>query len=165
VRKFKYTRSISQCSEYLKLIPMKNILFILLFLFISSCSSWDEVSRVSSPNGLVDAVLIESNGGATTSFNYHIFLEREKFFGVEQIKIGNLYGAIRSKNAYGINLKWLNSTTIQLEYLRAKEIRLQLNNVDIQGVTYSIEFHSGVEDTQAPAGGMLYNLRNIHLAN
>jgi hypothetical protein len=46
-----------------------------LIFFVSGChshiphASADEVARVTSPNGLVDAVLTESNGGATTSFD------------------------------------------------------------------------------------------------
>lgn len=138
---------------------MKIISFIFIVLIIAACSSYDEVSRVSAPSGLVDAVLIESNGGATTSFNYHIFLEEKSLFGVNQTKVGNLYGAVRSKSAYGINLKWLDDKTLQLEYLRAQDTRLKINAVEIDNVIYSIKFKSGVTDHKAPPGGMLYNLQ------
>jgi hypothetical protein len=40
----------------------------LVIAFIPGASK-DEVARVSSPNGQIDAVLVETNGGATTSFD------------------------------------------------------------------------------------------------
>ena len=36
--------------------------------------SYEEIGRVKSPDGVVDAVLVRSNGGATTSFGYSVFL-------------------------------------------------------------------------------------------
>jgi hypothetical protein len=41
---------------------------------LAGCSlvSRDEVARVASPDGRVEAVLIETNGGATTSFGYEV---------------------------------------------------------------------------------------------
>ena len=39
-----------------------------------ACSSGDEVARVPAPSAQVDAVLLEWNGGATTSFGYEVFI-------------------------------------------------------------------------------------------
>jgi hypothetical protein len=36
--------------------------------------SYDEIVRVTSPNGKYDAVLFESNGGATTSVSYNVYI-------------------------------------------------------------------------------------------
>ena len=36
--------------------------------------SFDEVARVLHPQANVDAVLVETNGGATTSFGYEVFV-------------------------------------------------------------------------------------------
>ena len=51
--------------------PKLSFLPIVLAL-LAGCGlvSRDEVARVASPYGGVEAVLIETNGGATTSFGY-----------------------------------------------------------------------------------------------
>jgi hypothetical protein len=48
-------------------------------MFVVGCGlvSRDEVARVISPDGRLEAILIETNGGATTAFGYEIWL-REK---------------------------------------------------------------------------------------
>ena len=83
-------------------IPLKDMFF--------SCGltgewSKDEVARVVSPSGKVDAVLLETNGGATTSFGYEVYVVER---GAEPIgePAVFLYGAIRNQSAYGVNLKW-----------------------------------------------------------
>jgi hypothetical protein len=44
------------------------------FVLLTACSqvSRDEVARVAAPGGQVEAVLVETNGGATTSFGYEV---------------------------------------------------------------------------------------------
>ena len=55
-------------------------IILVIFILTSGCifpeweAGFDEVSRVSSPDGKVDAVLVETNGGATTSFGYRVFI-------------------------------------------------------------------------------------------
>jgi hypothetical protein len=58
-----------------------QILTILIFLSCSSLtknfgtrSSLKELKRISSPDKKVEAVLVETNGGATTSFGNAVFL-------------------------------------------------------------------------------------------
>lgn len=58
-------------------IPRSVALFIFASISVSCFNtepSFDEVSRVTSPSGKVDAVLVERNGGATTSFSYEVFV-------------------------------------------------------------------------------------------
>jgi hypothetical protein len=42
-------------------------------LIVLQCT-FDEVARATNPSGKVDAVLVERNGGATTSFGYNIYV-------------------------------------------------------------------------------------------
>src|SRR5215207_8000750 len=50
---------------------------IALVLLCAGCASHDEVSRVPSPDRHLDAVLVESNTGATTSFWYDVYVVKD----------------------------------------------------------------------------------------
>lgn len=118
----------------------------------------DEVARVVSPNGKVDAVLFETNGGATTSFGYNIYLTEHGAQPSGSPAI-SLYGAVRNQRAYGANLKWIASDSVAVEFLRAKSKKIQKSTVSIGDQVVQIAVHEGIEDHAAPGGGMLYNLR------
>ena len=117
----------------------------------------DEVARVSSPDGRVDAIVIESNGGATTDFAYDVQLVVQGGHGGEHVAW--FYGAVRSDHAYGVNVRWVNDGELSIEYLRATEGRLNKSVVHVAGRDIGIFMRSGVTDESAPRGGMLYNLR------
>ena len=121
------------------------------------CVSRDEVSRVTSPDGRVDAILFETDCGATCSFGYEIRLAPKGTRNGEEV--ATLDGAVRSEQAWGVNLKWLNADNLSVEYLRANHSTLLEQAVDIAGHTVKVSMHSGVNDLQAPAGGMQYNRR------
>jgi len=135
----------------------------LLLVLSAGCgigeSSWDEVARARSPDGLRDAVLIESNGGATTSFGYEIFVVPH----AQQVRHGaagslaSLYAATRNEQAYGVNLQWLAPDTLAVEYLTAREAVGHHSAIADPLDQVHIVLRSGVRDSSAPAGGMLYN--------
>ena len=118
--------------------------------------SRDEVARVASPNGRVEAVLIETNGGATTSFGYEVHVVPKGRPVSDQVAW--LYGAGRNENAYGANLKWADDHELVIEYLDAREQRLERASVSVEGRAIKVSLRSGINDPTAPAGGMLYNL-------
>ena len=120
--------------------------------------SKDEVARVVSPTGKIDAVLFETNGGATTSFGYEIYVVEHGAQPAGSPAI-SLYGAVRNEHAYGANLRWASPDSVAVEFLSAKstKIKQQAQSIGTQSVHFSI--HEGVIDNSAPSGGMLYNLR------
>jgi hypothetical protein len=139
---------------------------ILLVLFGVSCGigewSYDEVARVSSPSGQVDAVLIEGNGGATTSFGYQVYVVPggKKVSRKRDAAVASFYGAIRNESAYGVDLKWDGTDTLASEYLRAKHSQIMKDAVTVAGQQIAITLRSNINNSTAPSGGMLYNLRN-----
>jgi len=140
---------------------VKNLRVIgLLLAFASSCFlvSEDEVARVISPDGRVDAILIETNGGATTSFGYRVLLARHGFHWRLATEVAALYGAVRSETAYGANLRWRSPNQLAVEYLEADEARVFRADAFVGGITVRTTLASGVSDPTAPPGGMLYNL-------
>jgi hypothetical protein len=121
--------------------------------------SQNEVARVASPSGIIDAVVAETNGGATTSFGYRIYVVRHgaKLSGEP---VAALYGATRNDHAYGVNLRWESSKTLAIEFLNAKSKRIEESNISIDGQSVDIVLRGGLLDAMAPSGGLLYNLKN-----
>jgi hypothetical protein len=127
-------------------------------LWLASGSSADEVARVPSPQGEVEAVLVETNGGATTSFGYEVFVVPR---GTREPsnRAAHLYGAVRNSNAYGANLRWSSPTELVIEFEQASSSKLELPLVAVSGLTVRVTLRPGVTDSSAPPGGMLFNLR------
>jgi hypothetical protein len=154
--------------------PLKWILWIIgtlaaLFVGAVSLMAWlfsglvgepskDEVARVVSPTGKVDAVLFETNGGATTSFGYEIYVVERGAQPAGSPAIW-LYGAVRNEHAYGANLKWASPDSVAVEFLNAKSVKIKQQTQTIGTQTIRFAVHDGVTDNAAPPGGMLYNLR------
>jgi hypothetical protein len=133
-------------------------LLITMALLGAGCGegvSRDEVARITSPNGKLDAVLTEINGGATTSFGYDVTVAVHGQKRGE--RVANLYDATRNAQAYGVNLRWTDDHTLRVEYLEATYVRGVINSLNVNGQHIEVELLSGIDDPNAPAGGMWYN--------
>ena len=141
-----------------------KILFLIAVAVATSCSntsddtSFDEVFRVTNPSGNIDAVVVETNGGATTSFGYEVFVKPKGEKVTKGEAVAAFYGAVRSETAYGVNIKWVRPDQLAIEYLKAKRTDFTKQNVIVNGETVTISSRSSVNDESAPPGGMLYNL-------
>jgi hypothetical protein len=122
-------------------------------------TSFDEVARSTSPSGKLDAVLVETNGGATTSFGYLVYVVPARESTEQHQGVAYLYGASRSEQAYGVNLRWAGSSDLTVEYLAAREADLRVSNISVAGQQIRVSLKSGVSDPTAPPGGMLHNLQ------
>lgn len=120
--------------------------------------SRDDVAVIVSPDKRFRAILVETNGGATTSFGYIVCIEPIGFL-TSRHQVANLYGAGRSEQAYGANLVWAGARTLRIEYLDARIAELDDPDPVIAGERFSVQLKSGVNDESAPPGGMLYNLQ------
>ncbi|XVJ70718.1 MAG: hypothetical protein HEQ39_14670 [Rhizobacter sp.] len=120
--------------------------------------SADEVARMPSPNEMVDAVVIETNGGATTSYGYEVYLTAPKK-KVKGQPVASLYGATRSDKAWGINLQWVSSEKLSVQYLSAKSTQLNEPNAAIGTQQVHVVLESNRPDPNAPQGSMLDNIR------
>lgn len=140
-----------------------RFLGVLLLPLLGGCiaadPSHDAVARSTSPDGAIDAVVIESNGGATTSFSYDVCLAPRGGNCSISKSLAQLYAATRSDQAYGVNVRWANGSLIQVEYLEAKRAKVLHSATTIGGRTINVVLHPGVSDPSAPSGGMLYNLQ------
>jgi hypothetical protein len=107
----------------------------------------------------VDAVLAEENGGATTSFGYRVFVVPRGAAIVRESRdhVAWLYGASRSGNAYGANLRWVGPGALAVEFEAAERDSVLRPTVRVAGESVHVSLRRGITDPTAPAGGMLYN--------
>jgi len=134
------------------------LLMAWLFSGLVGEPSKDEVARVVSPSGNIDAVLFETNGGATTSFGYEVYVVEHGAQPSGSPAV-SLYGAVRNQHAYGANLTWPSSDSLAVEYLSAKAAKVNAQTQSIGTQAIHIALRDGATDNAAPPGGMLYNLR------
>ncbi len=127
-----------------------------LFAGCDTDYSKDIVQHVTSPDGQIEAVVYETNGGATTSFGYEV--DVRKAGDGSGVNVAQLYGAVRNEGAYGVNLRWAGPEALRVEYLRAKSIVRWQPTVAVYGKQVNIALDAGISDPTAPSGGMLHNL-------
>lgn len=138
-------------------------------MILDNMASCEEVQRVTSPDRRFDAILIETNGGATTTFGYLVYVTKagQPFRrhdtplwwlpNHQQQLVGSLVGAIRNSNAYGANLKWTTAKVLSVEYLTCDQ-KEGFKNVLFDGHPITIQDKSGILDATALSGGMGYVL-------
>ena len=121
--------------------------------------SRDEVSRVTAPGGALDAVVVETNTGATTSFGYEVHVVPTGASTREEAHVARLYAAVRSDSAYGVNVRWLKADELRIQYLSADNASLKDSVVAVGSHRVRVSLDSGITDSLAQKGGMLWNLR------
>lgn len=112
-----------------------------LFLFgsgilICGCSSHNEVQRLTSPDGKVDAIVIESDCGPVCDVVDDVELAPKGSHSGERVAWFD--SAVRNENAWGVDLKWPDADSLSIEYLRADKAELLKENVDISGEVVSV---------------------------
>jgi hypothetical protein len=106
----------------MNVMPNKHCFIFLLLLFVGCGSSpfdvsYTEVKRLSSPDSLVDALIIEVNGGATTPFVYDVYLV-PKGRPFRKDSSGNcLFSA---DNTDSLKLYWKSERFLEIQYEQAR---------------------------------------------
>lgn len=143
---------------------MKRLRLLAIVLLVAALASgcaddarYDEVARVASPDGMLEAVLAESSGGATTTFSYHVHVVASGG-AVSGNPVAVLVGATRNAEAYGANLAWSAARRLEVRFLDARSTRRDDDALATLGHGVELALMPGVADATAPAGGMRYNL-------
>ena len=113
---------------------------------------------MNSPDRKLDAVLVEINGGATTSFGYKVYIVEKGVNYNSGNSVASLYGAVRNSSAYGVNLVWKSAKELEVQYLSAKDSNIESSSVVIAGSKIAVFLRPGISDPTVPSGGILYNL-------
>lgn len=120
---------------------LRTFLPILLLIIFGSvgCNLQDvcnsrEILRLSSPDNLVDAVLVESDCGATTSLSYKVYLvpAQKSIKGCTPIFI--------SDKVESLEIKWTNIKNLSIKYSRARifSFRNFWNSKDVKNFRYTV---------------------------
>lgn len=108
------------------------------------------------------AVVYELNGGATTSFAYEVEIEDTGFWFFGR-KVAHTYGAIRNnKGAYGVVPRWVSDEELHIQYFSSRHDEVFSPYTRLFGSPVRVEIRLNINDTAAPAGGMLDNLKQGH---
>jgi hypothetical protein len=94
-------------------------LIIMIVLFLNSCEGREEVLRLLSPDNQVEAVLIETNRGATTPLRYLLYLVSP---GSSPSKHDLVLEAIHIE---GFEIKWRESKFLEIRYKNARIYHFQ----------------------------------------
>ena len=146
------------CGMRLHHLP-SSVAALTLAILVTGCKptvSHDEVARAWSPNGQIAATLFEENGGATTSFGYEVEMSSKD--GSEPKPVARMYGSQRNEGAYGANLRWESNNILVIECLKTKTPPTISGPVSLEGQIVKVMLRTGIEDEEAPAGGMKFNL-------
>ncbi len=142
----------------LLLVNLAIIIFLATFIGkkIFEPSRVDVLSVVSLDRDFTASVT-EVNGGATTSFGYVIKV-KNKNQNSSATEVANLYGAVRSDCAFGVDLEWQPNNVLLIKYLEAKNVTFPANKIQIDDQTVIIKLIAGISNKSAPCGGMEENL-------
>ena len=105
-----------------------SFLFLIIIFKMFSCSGNEfniaggskemkEIKRVSSPDKKVEAVLVETNGGATVANGNSIFLVLP---GRKVTSIDTQYSLFNADHTYKIDLHWLQDKRLLITYDKAR---------------------------------------------
>ncbi len=105
----------------------KTILIFILVLIFCSCNNtgsnlvesepFKELKRISSPDKKVEAVLVETNGGATTSFGNSVFIVTAG----KKIRQGDIaYSVFTADHYQGVDIKWDTIRRLLISFDKAR---------------------------------------------
>src|SRR5437879_8009429 len=119
------------------LVAVRFCKIILMWsLLLWGCSvARQEVKRVRSPDGRVEAVLIQTNAGATTGFGFEVFLVPT---GANPKTGSELFRADRVVN---LDLHWRESMVLEIAYDQGRIFHFSnfWNSADLDNFRYVVE--------------------------
>jgi hypothetical protein len=100
----------------------------------SSTPAAHELTRVTSPDSLVDAVLLERLTGATVSTPYEIYV-------VPKGSTPKGDPLFRCDHAQGVSLRWMAQKILSIQYSKARIFHFMnfWNSADVQNWTYTVD--------------------------
>ncbi len=111
--------------------------FLLAGAVVSGCDpvAREEITRITSPDLVIDVLLIQTNAGATTSFGYEVYFVPK---GKQLVEEKPLF---RGNKMEGLKLRWVQPKLLEIQY-RQGQIFLFKNfwrSKHIQNFKYRIE--------------------------
>lgn len=118
-----------------------NRLYFLILLFLAwGCSpcEFNEVDRIKSTDGIVDAVHVRGNCGATTSFSENVFIVQN---GAKTPAPKERYQVFSADHVEGLKVKWREPRVLEIYYKEARIFQFTnfWHSKDVQNFSYVVE--------------------------
>ena len=123
----------------------KTIIFLIVISsIIFGCGpqlgdkSYTEIKRITSPDSLVDAVICETNGGATTSYGYLVFIVPK---GQQYSKEWMMKWVFNADHIDSLSMKWKENKYLEISYKQARifEFTNFWQSKEIKNYSYVVE--------------------------
>ncbi|MEJ2871583.1 hypothetical protein WCD74_27740 [Actinomycetospora sp. OC33-EN08] len=137
---------------------MKRLAALVAVLTIAGCApdvERTEVVRVPSPDGALDAVVVQTSAGASTPFGYLVTVPPHGCAAADE-PVLRVVGASRSASAAGVTVAWVGPRTVRVGWLDARFRDPDADVVTLDGPEgpVSVVSGAGASDATAPPGGM-----------
>ena|SRR5437773_48994 len=102
------------------------ILAVAVLLSLPGCTlfgdcSYEELGRVRSPDGVVDAVWIRGNCGATTAYSLHLFVVPAKTpFSGATGQFDLKFSQLNADHVSGVRVEWVEPQLLSIGYNEAR---------------------------------------------
>ena len=117
---------------------------------MASAVSHVESSRARSPDGALDAVLVETNAGAMTAFGYDIYVVKHGAAFSGSSSVMKLNAATANRLTPGAALKWNDPAELEIDYLCAESMNVYYGLINVDGRDVHIVWRAGVSNPPAP---------------
>jgi hypothetical protein len=142
-----HNAAVGRSSSPLGAIIFRAFAICALALAASSCAIHDEVARVSSSDGTVDAIAIRGDGGGTVTFWYEIYVaERGAGYSSGHL-VASLTGPLLNAQDFGVNLKWAGPNDLYVEYYSTRKAKVDSSTVQVGAKRINVSLHPGVTST------------------
>ena len=126
-------------------------------LLLSCCniagdSDREERAWANSPDGRTHAILIETNGGATTAFGYLVELHPSDHQGQEPVRVADFY-RVESDCEYGLDMRWADANTLVLGIRSASQMHVD-KSASVGGKIIRVIIETGAGQSADPCRGM-----------
>jgi hypothetical protein len=131
-------------------VTVRVLSWLLLGVVCSACAEHKEVARIPAPSRDVDAVVVEGNGGATTSFWYDVYLTKPGAEYRSGNQVADTYGSLRRNGDWGVDVSWRTSSDLVVEYKSADRTSLDVRELAIAGRKIAITLRQECPDSGSP---------------
>ena len=107
---------------------------------LSGCRFHDQMARIASPNGQLEAVVFESSGGAIDDVIDEVWVVPKGSHGGKRVAWFD--DPLKDEHNYGVNVKWDSACHLAIEYLRAGRAELLIRKTVIAGQDVEISLRS-----------------------
>ena len=121
-------------------------------LVLAGCH--DEVTRLRSPSGALEAVVIEGETSVLNPFTYDVYVTPAGRGVRAGEQVAWLSSASRSKQSLGVNVRWTAPDTLAISYLSASWEEPVRDSVRVASQRVMVTVQAHVDDPTAAPGCM-----------